>query len=95
MLNGFLLLFAVFYLLEHCVSLWLTLLNLRHVARHGKEVPLYFRDKISLEDYQKSIHYTRDKTYLQLTGSLVGIPVFWSMILTGFFGRTCPSSQES
>ena len=86
MSNWFLGAFAFLYLAEHGVSLWLTVLNLRHVARHEQEVPVLFRDKISLEDYQRSIHYTRDKTYLGLIRSLLGIPILWGMILTGFFG---------
>ncbi len=86
MSNWFLGVFAFFYLAEHGVSLWLTVLNLRHVARHEEEVPILFRDKISLGDYQRSIHYTRDKTYLGMIRSLLGIPILWGMILTGFFG---------
>jgi len=84
--NWFLGIFAFFYLAEHGVSLWLTVLNLRYVARHENEVPLYFRDKISLDEYQRSIRYTRDKTHLGLIRSLLAVPILWGMILTGFFG---------
>jgi STE24 endopeptidase len=86
-LNGFLVVFAVLYLAEHVTGLWLTFLNLRHVQQHAGEVPSYFREKISLQEYQQSIRYTHDKAYLGIRGSLVGIPLFWGLLLTGFFGK--------
>ncbi len=86
MMNRFLILFGVFYFAEQALSLWLTWLNLRHVAVHYGEVPEYFRDKVTLEDYQKGIRYTREKARLGIISSLAGIPVFWGMLLTGFFG---------
>jgi STE24 endopeptidase len=86
MMNRFLILFGLFYFAEHALSFWLTWLNLRHVAARQGEVPAYFRDKITLKEYQKSTHYTHEKTRLGLISSLVGIPIFWGMLLTGFFG---------
>jgi STE24 endopeptidase len=85
--NWFLVVFAVFYLAEHAAGLWLTFLNLWHIQLHVREVPSYFREKISLEEYQQSVRYTHDKAHLGILGSLVGIPLFWGLLLTGFFGR--------
>ncbi len=86
-MNGFLVLFACLYAIEHLAALALTLLNLRHLAKHAGQVPLYFRDKISPEDYRRSIGYTRQKSTLGLVKSVVSAPVFWGMLLSGFFGR--------
>jgi len=86
-MNGFLILFAIFFSTEHLLDLGLTWLNLNHVRRHASQVPVYFRDRISPQDYQKSICYTRDRAWLGVVSSLAGIPVLWSMILTGFFGK--------
>jgi STE24 endopeptidase len=86
-MNLFLILFALFYFAEHGVAYWLTFLNLKHVRQHENEVPSYFRDKISLEDYQKSIRYTRDKTRLEVVSSAVAIPIFWTLLLSGFFPK--------
>jgi len=85
-MNAFLVVFAIFFLAEHILDYWLTWLNTRHVRSHANEVPSYFRDRISLEDYQKSVRYTLDKAKLGVAASLIGIPILWSMILSGFFG---------
>lgn len=86
-MNSFLILFACLYAIEQLAALILTLLNLRHLDRHAAQVPTYFRDKISAEDYRRSVDYTRQKSILGLVGSQVGIPIFWGMLLSGFFGR--------
>ena len=86
-MNWFLILFAIFFVAEHILEYCLTFLNLNFIRQHEKEVPSYFRDKITLEEYQKSIGYTRDKAKLGIISSLVDIPIFWGMILSGFFGK--------
>src|SRR4249920_2636601 len=86
-MNWFLILFAVFFIAEHLLDYGLTWLNLHHVRSHANAVPSYFRDRINLEDYQKSVCYTRDQAKLGIVSSLAGIPILWTMILTGFFGR--------
>ena len=86
-MNKFLILFAILFTAEHLLDYGLTWLNLDYVRRRANEVPSYFRKRISLEEYQKSIAYTRDRAKLGVISSLVGIPIFWSMILTGFFGK--------
>ena len=86
-MNWFLILFAIFFAAEHLLEYCLTFLNLNFVRQHEKEVPSYFRDKITLEEYQKSIRYTRDRARLGVISSLVEIPIFWAMILSGFFGN--------
>ena len=75
-MNWFLILFAVFFIAEHLLDYGLTWLNLQYVQSHANEVPSYFRDRISLEDYQKSISYTRDQAKLGIVSSLRESPFF-------------------
>jgi STE24 endopeptidase len=93
-MNLFLLLFAFFYFAEQTISFGLTRLNMRHLDRHKEEPPEYFRDKITPPEYQKSIQYTQDKTRLDLLASVVGIPIFWGMLVGGVFGRLDQWSRQ-
>jgi STE24 endopeptidase len=86
-MNQFLLIFAIFYVVEKIISFGLSWLNLRFITLHQKSVPDFFRETVSLEEYQKSIRYTRDQTRLQIVSSLIAIPLFWGMLLTGFWGQ--------
>ncbi|MEW5976895.1 MAG: M48 family metallopeptidase [Acidobacteriota bacterium] len=86
-MNWFLIVFACFYLAEHVLQLWLVYLNQRHLQQHAGDVPVYFRDKISPPQHQNSIRYTRDKHRLEVAGSLFGMPIFWGLLLSGFFDQ--------
>lgn len=86
-MNIFLLVFAVFYFAERVVDFGLTVLNLNHIRKHEKEVPAYFREKITLTQYQKGIAYNREKAWLGLISSWIEVPIFWGLLLSGFFGR--------
>ena len=86
-MNLFLLLFAIFYFAQHLLDSWLTWLNIGHVRKHQHEVPVYFQDKISLDQYQKGIAYTREKARFGMITSWVGVPIFWGLLLSGFYGR--------
>ena len=50
-------------------------------------MPLYFQDKISLDEYQKGIAYTREKARFGMIASWVEAPIFWGLLLSGFFGK--------
>lgn len=86
-MNWFLTTFAVLYFAEHLLDSWLTRLNLRHVQKHENEVPAYFKQRITLEEYRKSIAYTRAKAKLGLIASWAEVPVFWGLLLSGFYGQ--------
>jgi len=86
-LNPFLILFAILYFAQHLLDSWLTWLNIAHVRKHQHEVPVYFQDKISLDQYQKGIAYTREKARFGMVASWVGVPIFWGLLLSGFYGR--------
>lgn len=49
-------------------KLWLARRHLAHVARHRAEVPVAFREQISLEDHQKAADYTSAKTRFAMLG---------------------------
>jgi STE24 endopeptidase len=86
-MNPFLLLFALFYTAQHLIDSWLTWLNIAHVRKHQNQVPLYFHDKISLDEYQKGIAYTREKARFGMIASWVEAPIFWGLLLSGFYGK--------
>ena len=86
-MNPFLLLFATFYFAQHLLDSWLTWLNLAHVQKHQHTVPAYFQDKISLDAYQKSIAYTREKARFGMIASWVEVPIFWGLLLSEFYGK--------
>ena len=55
--------------------------------KHEKEVPAYFREKITPTEYQKSIAYNREKAWFGIISSWIEVPIFWGLLLSGFFGR--------
>jgi STE24 endopeptidase len=85
-MNLFLTIFAVVYLAEHLTEFILSSLNLRQTRKNEAEIPAFFREKISMEEYQKSIAYTRAKAKLGLLESAVLGIVFWLFLLTGSYG---------
>jgi STE24 endopeptidase len=85
--NFFLGIFAIAYFTEHVLDLWLTRLNLEHIARHEAEVPSYFQESITREEYRKGIAYNREKARLGLVASWTEAPVFWGLLLSGFYGH--------
>ena len=86
-MNSFLLLFAIFYFAQHLLDSWLTWLNISYVLKHKHSVPVYFQDKISLDEYQKGIAYTREKARFGMIASWLEVPIFWGLLLSGFYGR--------
>src|SRR5262249_57465257 len=86
-MNSFLLLFAAFYFAQHFLDTYLTWLNVVHVRRHENRVPVYFQDKITIEDYRKSIAYTREKARFGMITSWIEVPIFWALLLSGFYGK--------
>lgn len=86
-MNRFLIIFALFYLAEQILESALTLLNLRYIEKHESQVPNYFKDKLTLGEYRKSVAYTREKGRFGLISSWSEVPIFWGMLLSGFFGQ--------
>ena len=79
-MNPFLLLFAIFYFAQHLLDSWLTWLNICACAVNTRIGALYFQDKISLDEYQKGIAYTREKARFGMIASWVEVPIFWGLV---------------
>ncbi|MCI0626641.1 MAG: M48 family metallopeptidase [Acidobacteria bacterium] len=86
-MNLFLILFSIFYFAQHLLDSWLTWLNIGYVRKHRQTVPVYFQEKITLEEYQKSIAYTCEKARFGMIASWVEVPIFWGLLLSGFYQR--------
>lgn len=79
-----LVLFVVLLVAKLAASLYLDLLNLRHVRAHAGAVPEAFRESIDPEAYAKSIAYTVAKTRFGLVQSLFDALVLAVVLLSGF-----------
>ena len=79
--------FLGFFFLDFLVEFSLNELNLQWVRARwaNKEIPAYFRDKISAEDYSKSVDYTLAKGTFQrwtdVYGRLITLAVLFSGVL--------------
>ena len=83
-------LFLIFFACEFLVEFVLNELNLRHVRarRADKQIPDYFRGKLSSEEYEKSVAYTiakgRFQRWAEIYGRLVTLIILFGGLL-GFF----------
>src|SRR5215210_4583355 len=79
--------FLGFFFLEFFVEYCLNELNLRYVrARWSeKEIPPFFRDKITAQDYTKSVDYTLAKgkfaRWSEIYGRLITLAILFSGLL--------------
>lgn len=85
--SSFFWIFLSFYLLHQTVEIALLLLNRRHLQRNRHEVPLHFREKISLETYQKTIQYNLDRLRFGLLTDLLAIAMTWFALASGVFSK--------
>jgi STE24 endopeptidase len=79
--------FLVFFALEFLIEFFLNELNLRHV-RAGRQIPDYFRGKLSPGQYEQSVEYTLAKGRFQRWAGtysrIVALVILFSGLL-GFF----------
>ncbi|MCB0335012.1 MAG: M48 family metallopeptidase [Bdellovibrionales bacterium] len=80
------LLYAVCFCAYFLTELALNFLNIGNAKRHASEVPIYFRDWTSQEDYQRSVAYTLEKQYFSIVNLLFSSFVLIACIVSGFFG---------
>lgn len=80
-------LFAALYLAYFGVEILLDWLNLRHIEANRSRIPALFEGKISPEEYQKSIAYTRAKTHYGWLKAGFDAVLIWIFILGGYFHR--------
>jgi len=75
--------FVAAFILHELVDYTLTYLNISNIKKHAGEIPDFFKGKINAEEYQKSVHYTLDKSKFGIVTSLIKIPLIWFVIWFG------------
>ena len=80
--------FLLFFALEFLIEFILNELNLRHVRarRADKQIPDYFRGKLSPADYEKSVEYTLAKGRFQRWSAIYGGLVTLIILFSGLLG---------
>lgn len=78
-------LFLTLFILHELGENGLVLLNIFHTRKHRNQIPEFYHGKIEPDRYAKSIAYTIDKARFGLIVSLIGIPIVWAAIFSGFF----------
>ena len=81
-----LIIFILFFIMEFIVNAVLILLNIRESKKNRGSVPIWFRDYIDKQRYEKSTAYTIEKGFLTLLSDSVSSVVVLTVILTGSFG---------
>ena len=81
-------LFLVFFAAEFVVEFVLNELNLRHVRARcdAGQVPDFFRDKLSREEYKKSVEYTLAKGRFQRWAEIYGRLITLIILFSGLLG---------
>lgn len=74
-----------FYTLYLTVEIFLNILNLNNLKKHKNEIPELFKATITAEEYQKSIAYTKSKTYLAISHLVYQSIILWSFAGCGIF----------
>jgi STE24 endopeptidase len=93
-------LFLVFFAIEFVVEFVLNELNLRHVRarRAASQVPDFFRDKLSSEEYEKSVEYTlakgRFQRWSEIYGRLIALIILFSGLLGSFDALAARLAQQ-
>lgn len=76
----FSLIFLLLLATQFSIKLYLAQRQIRHVLRHRHQVPLPFRERISLENHQRAADYTAAKVSLGMVDLLV--QSIWLVMLT-------------
>lgn len=79
-------LFVTLFVLHEVIEFVLLALNQRHVSRHRDQIPDFYRERIDISNYARSIDYTLTKGRFAMVVNLLKIPVIWLAILSGAFG---------
>lgn len=82
-MNTFTVLFLVALVLSYGVQFWLAMRQKAHVLQHRDQVPVAFRDRVSLAAHQKAADYTVEKSKLGDLDSVVGIVFLLALTLGG------------
>lgn len=74
------------YLLESLVTYLLRYINLRHLKRHGLEIPPNFENAIDRETLRKTTEYTLEQSRFALVESLIGSAILIIFLFAGLLG---------
>ena len=75
--------FLVFLVASLATHAWLSLRQIRHVARHRGHVPEAFAERISLRSHQRAADYTHAKMQVGLAETFVGAVLLIALTLLG------------
>lgn len=76
-------LFVVFLLIDVAIRFWLAQRQIRHVTAHRDQVPVEFRESISLSSHQRAADYTVARTRLRIAEGLFDAGVLFALTLGG------------
>jgi STE24 endopeptidase len=76
--------FIVLFLFRSGAQVFLNLLDVSHLRRHGQTVPEIFRDTINQEKLRDISHYTIDSTRFATIATLADHGLFLAILLSGF-----------
>ena len=80
-----LIIYLAFFTAEFVFENYLEILNIRNIRKY-RNVPDYFRDTVSEDNYRKSAEYTVEKTRFSMVSSLFSAVFLLVIIFSGFFG---------
>lgn len=81
-MNSFTTLFLCALTISFSVQFWLARRHAAYVANHRSEVPIAFKDTVSLEAHQKAADYTLEKSKLGNIDSILGV-IFLLLLTLG------------
>lgn len=81
--NGFTALFVAALIVSVMLKLWLSARQSRHVARHRREVPTSFAERIPLHAHQRAADYTLARQRLGLVDLAIGTAFVLGLTLLG------------
>src|SRR5690625_945212 len=79
----FTILFVVFLIADNLLRLFLSIKQIRHVARHRKQVPAEFSHHISLRSHQRAADYTIQRTKTSIVERLIDSILLLALTLLG------------
>ncbi len=82
-MNSFTLIFLFALTLSFSVEFWLAKRHAAYVAKHRPDVPLAFKDTVSLEAHQKAADYTLEKSRIGNIDSILGVVILLFLTIGG------------
>lgn len=83
-MNNWSLLFIIFFGIKKIIQFYLLFRQRSHLKNNFDQVPVFFKDDISLEEHQKSIQYSLAKSKVDLVSLIISAIVFIIIFPMGF-----------